>query len=125
MSAAADDATPVEQYEIVEGENDEVEVHEQWVYNLAPETTYSFRVASRSADGQIAFSPRRELTTYAAGEIPEESYGEAYYPDGLAPEEHGTTPEEVRAAIKQEASAWDEEDGGQYAAQNGVGGLDP
>ncbi|MFA4880253.1 MAG: DNRLRE domain-containing protein [Candidatus Doudnabacteria bacterium] len=76
-SADADDATSIEDYEFVAGRNDGVDMHEVVLNNLAPATTYSYRVLTRSADDQADLSELKTFRTdaqaapEAAGEQPE------------------------------------------------------
>ncbi len=93
-SANADDDTPIEEYEFVTGRNDDVDMHEVVLNDLAPETTYSFRVMTRSTDEQVALSDRETFRTYAQGAAPpeDEDEDEPPAPTPPAPDGPDATP---------------------------------
>lgn len=70
ISKTAATNAPIEDYDPPIGRNDDVETHEVTLQNLTPNTTYGFRVATKTTDNQWAVSDRNEFKTYASTSVP-------------------------------------------------------
>ncbi len=74
VSSTADANDPISAYGEPQGRNDDVETHRVSLVGLSPNTTYGFRVATRTSDNQWAVSDRQEFKTYAQqGGVPNQN----------------------------------------------------